>query len=820
MKCADAYVHYLHHLAARIRKIMASLSAQLRTRTETSPHPDPHRSSQSIWIVCITLIAIVSSEFGYTIWNERRAAIEEHEREMTNLNLALSEYTSRYVAVVDTVLQAMQTRLQFIGIDTPTAFRNRSSRSDIHDDLAKILENVPGGDAIFLLDADGKQVNSSRPGAVAVIDDADRDYVRHFLEQDDDGLYISRPAESRAVGSWMIYLARRVVAPDKRIVGLVVAAIDIRHLDEFYRVILRNTGEAATLLRRDGVILAHDRNAMAGVGETMPAISPWFDTVARNGGTYLSPGFFGAPPLIVTVRPLQDYPLVVNVVLAENVALAAWRNGAILNALRALGTNLTLVGLFYVIFRQFRRQQRQNIRLHQLARSDQLTGLANRVVCVEAIQHLIARAKREKKEFALLYLDLDHFKDVNDTLGHPVGDELLKLVAVRIQANVREIDTVARFMPSTRDVDTVARFGGDEFAVVAESAGDPNDAAMLAKRLLNVLTKPFMIHGSEVCISGSIGVVLYEWNAVDAETLLSHADVALYRAKSEGRGTFRFFTAEMDREVRTRVALEGELRHAIDSDQLFLVYQPQIDMLSGSLVGLEALVRWRHPSHGNLAPNAFIPVAERNGLIVPLGNWVLRAACLQMRVWRDAGVAPPTMAVNVSVKQFQASVDLEAVVATLLTETGLPARQLELELTESVIMETSSHHNDVLQRLRHAGIKIAIDDFGTGYSSLDYLRRFPLDRIKIAQNFVDGLMTGSGNAAIVKATIGLGRELGITVIAEGVETEEQFELLKAWGCTQAQGFYLSRPGSPIDLMPVLRAGYVRPMHAISAEKVN
>jgi predicted signal transduction protein with EAL and GGDEF domain len=816
MRLAKACFQYVGRIAATPFACTKYLLEYLRTRLKTRLPSNHHRVVLNIWLVCIALIAIVSIEVGFTIWSAHRATTVEREREMTNLDLALSEYTSRYIAVIDLVLQAVQTRIQAVGADTPITFRDQLSHSDIHDALVKMLQNIPGENALLLIGADGKQVNSSRSGPPVPIDDADRDYVTHFRDHDDPGLYISKPAKSRAVGSWTVFLSRRVLSRDGQFVGLVVAAIGVSYLEEFYHVILINTGEAVTLLRSDGVVLVRDRNVEIGVGETMPALSPWFGTVARNGGSYHSPGFFGAPPSIVVVHPLHDYPLVVDIVFSASAALAAWRNGAILDASGALVTILILIGLFYVISKQFRRQWRHNDQLQQMARFDQLTGLANRVVCVEAIEHLIARAKRDRELFALLYLDLDQFKDVNDTLGHPVGDKLLKLVAERIQANVREADTVARFLPIARDVNTIARFGGDEFAVVAEDIGEAGDAAMLAKRLVDVLAKPFEIQGSEICIGASIGVDLYTPDIADAETLLAHADVALYRAKNEGRGTFRFFTAEMDLEVRTRVALEGELRQAIDGGEFFLVYQPQIDMRSASIIGLEALVRWHHPVHGVLGPGTFIPVAERSGLIIPLGNWVLTEACCQMRLWLDAGVAPATIGVNVSAVQFKVSADLEAAIAAALTETGLPAQSLELELTESVVMATSIRHNDVLQRLRDSGIKIAIDDFGTGYSSLDYLRRFPVDRIKIAQNFVDNLMAMPGNAAIVKATIGLARELGITVIAEGIETEEQFDLLNAWGCTQAQGFYIAKPGSPIDISVLLHNGRIRPAHPIIA----
>jgi predicted signal transduction protein with EAL and GGDEF domain len=766
------------------------------------------------------LISIVTSAAGYTIWSDRQATIEQHKREMTNLAVALAEHTSRYVAVMDLVLRAVQTNLKAIEADTSAMFRSRLSGPRIHDDLAKRVETLPGGNALLLFDADGILINSSRPGPLPTINAADRDYFAHFREHNDHGLYISAPTESRAVGTWTIFLAHRVLSPDGQFLGLVVAAIDTSYLENFYHVILTNTGQAVTLLRSDGLVLVRDRGVESGVGAMMPARSPWYGVVAMNGGTYRSPGFFGAPPSIVAVRTLHDYPLVVDVVLSEEAALAIWRAGAIWNVLGTLFAVIIFLGLFVVITRQFRRQQQQNDQLRHMARTDGLTGLANRVVCVEAVERLIVRARREGKRFALLYLDLDHFKDVNDTLGHPVGDDLLKLVADRIRLNVRAVDTVARFQPSVRDIDTIARFGGDEFAVVAESVGDAAGATILAKRLLDFLAAPFMIQGYEIRIGVSIGIELCGADIVLAETLFSHADIALYQAKEVGRGTFRFFTAEMDTDVRTRVALEAELRSAIDEDQLFLLYQPQVDMRSGHVIGLEALVRWHHPVHGILDPGTFIPVAERSGLIVALGRWVLFEACRQTRAWLDAGLSPVMIGVNVSVMQFKASAEVETVIATVLAATGLPAQLLELELTESVLMEASSHHNDVLQRLRRTGIKIAIDDFGTGYSSLDYLRRFPVDRIKIAQNFVGGFSTMPGNATIVKATIGLARELGITVIAEGIETAEQFELLKEWGCAQGQGFYIAKPGSPAELSLLLRDGCTLPVHSTFFEPTN
>jgi diguanylate cyclase (GGDEF)-like protein len=395
--------------------------------------------------------------------------------------------------------------------------------------------------------------------------------------------------------------------------------------------------------------------------------------------------------------------------------------------------------------------------------------------------------------FAVLYLDLDHFKDVNDTLGHPVGDILLQEVAERLQSN-------------TREADTVARFGGDEFAVVVAEAGDPADAAILADKLISILAKPYSIQANDIYSGASMGIDLYGPDACDAETLLSHADIALYRAKSEGRGGYRFFTDVMDAEVRMQVSLGTELHQALDSGQFYLEYQPQVAIDGARIVGVEALVRWRHPQRGILGPGRFIPVAEKSGVIVKLGHWVLMTACRQAKVWLDSGLAIGRIAVNLSAVQFQSPIALEADIADVLADTGLPPQLLELELTETVLMNASREHGDIILRLRRLGVTIAIDDFGTGYSSLDYLRRYPADRIKIAQNFVQHLESVPGDVSIVKATIGLAHELGINVIAEGVETREQLELLENWGCNEVQGFYFARPLAEQDVTLLLRNG--------------
>lgn len=442
-------------------------------------------------------------------------------------------------------------------------------------------------------------------------------------------------------------------------------------------------------------------------------------------------------------------------------------------------------------------RERVDEQIRFTARHDILTGLTNRSGFVDALQQAIERAQRDGESFAVLYLDLDHFKDINDTLGHPVGDLLLQSLADRLRTSVRGMDTLARF-------------GGDEFALIQTSIPEPLDAAVLSEKLLAAINAPFTILGNVIRTGASIGIAVYGLDSPSAETLLSHADVALYRAKAEGRGTFRFFTDSMDLEVRTRVSLGADLRGAIAAGQLFLVYQPQIDVDTGRFVGVEALARWQHPKRGLVSPTTFIPIAEQNGMIVALGTWALREACRQMKEWITAAIAPPLIAVNVSGQQFKTPFALENVISAVLAETGLPPQRLELELTESVLMEISRAHNDALLRLRKAGHRIAIDDFGTGYSSLEYLARFPVDRIKIAQNFIVDLTGTSGNPVIVKAAISLAHELNLDVVVEGVETLEQLELVRSWGCREIQGFYYSRPLRADELSVLLRAGKILP----------
>ena len=415
-----------------------------------------------------------------------------------------------------------------------------------------------------------------------------------------------------------------------------------------------------------------------------------------------------------------------------------------------------------------------------LARTDFLTGLPNRAAFIERLQLAFARAKRGASSFAIHYLDLDHFKDVNDTLGHPAGDMLLQGVANRLKNCIREIDLVARF-------------GGDEFAILQEDVADIGSIEALATKISTTLAAAFAVNGNQIHSTASIGIVPYQADIDGPEEMLMKADLALYRAKDEGRNQYRFHVATLDQQAQERMSTGHDLHGAIERNEFELYYQPQVDLVSGRIVGLEALIRWHHPTRGLITPSKFIPIAESNGTIFAIGQWVIEQACQQMSRWRNQGIMPAIMAVNVSASQFQFEGDLDRVVKAAMDDYHMASSELEIELTESVLMVSTQKHGAAFDRLRQIGVRLVIDDFGTGFSSLDYLRSFRVARLKLATQFIDEIVTNPDAAAIVRATISLAGELGIDVIAEGVNSDEQRTFLISAGCRCAQGYLLGNP---------------------------
>jgi len=419
--------------------------------------------------------------------------------------------------------------------------------------------------------------------------------------------------------------------------------------------------------------------------------------------------------------------------------------------------------------------------LHRLAYHayhDALTGLPNRLLFIDRLKQALLAVRRNGRRVGVLFLDVDRFKTINDSHGHSVGDHVLQALADRLAGAIREGDTLARF-------------GGDEFATLLPGVGEARDAATVAERLLGSLREPVIVDGREFLVTASAGLSLFPSDGTDLETLLKNADTAMYRAKELGRNTFRFYTAEMNVKASARLQVENELRRALVRDELLLHYQPQLDLQSDLVVGVEALVRWRHHALGQIAPAEFIPLAEETGLIVPIGEWVLREACRRQRAWRDAGW-PLRVAVNVSWRQF-AHPNLLGVIVQILGETGANPEALELELTESVIMRDVGAALTTMRGLAGMGLRISVDDFGVGFSSLSSLKLFPIHALKIDQSFVRDLAENPSDAAIVQSVIALGHNLKRVVVAEGIETEAQLDFLRRHGCDQGQGYYFSPP---------------------------
>jgi diguanylate cyclase (GGDEF)-like protein len=449
-----------------------------------------------------------------------------------------------------------------------------------------------------------------------------------------------------------------------------------------------------------------------------------------------------------------------------------------------------LGGGWVATFEDITEWQKAQAQISHMARHDALTNLPNRTLFREQLEEALWRTKRND-HIAVLCLDLDHFKGINDSLGHPIGDDLLREVAGRLTACVREGDTVCRL-------------GGDEFAIVQIGSDRQTSPTTLASRLIEVVSAPYDIQGHQITIGVSIGVAVVPNDGSDPDQLLKNADLALYRAKEDGGGIFHFFEIGMDARAQARRLLEIDLRGALSRSEFLIYYQPIHDLKADRVVGFEALVRWNHPLRGMIAPLNFIPLAEETGLIVPLGDWVLRTACNDAAGWsQDVCVA-----VNLSPAQFK-SRNLVPSVISALEDSGLSACRLELEITESVLLHDSDATLTTLHKLRSLGVRISMDDFGTGYSSLSYLRSFPFDKIKIDRSFVSELATRDDSMAIVRAVTGLGKSLGISTTAEGVETSEQLALLRLEGCTEVQGYLFSPPRPAEDVENMLSKGRPR-----------
>ena len=601
---------------------------------------------------------------------------------------------------------------------------------------------------------------------------------------------ISGPVRNPLTGDWVLLVVRLVSIQGAGMLDA-VAEVPLPLVAKLLSVVGDVPGLQVSLERRDGQLLLSQPYDEMRIGRPQRgAIS----RIQANGAVFMVPSTVIENPSIGIARASLYGDIMIALTLDRTIAMADWvreRDRMIVSVTIAVVLVSVLALILFVALRQ---RGRAEDLIRFLARHDALTKLPNRVLFRENLRDVLAQARPGEHQ-ALLYLDLDRFKAVNDTLGHPLGDALLQAVA-------------ARLTQCTRGRDTVARLGGDEFAVIQAPLVRPAEAADFAERLFGVLDAPFVVQGHQIVIGTSIGIAFSPEDGTGPDQLMKSADLALFRAKQDGRGVYRLFHAEMDAQMQERRVLEFDLRGALAGGQLELFYQPVIGLRSqgniggttGGPIGFEALLRWRHPTKGLISPERFIPLAEEIGAIIPIGEWILRTACRAATRWPDG----MKVAVNLSAVQFK-SANLVGAVTAALVEAGLAPGRLELEITETLLLRDTAATLATLHEFHALGCAIAMDDFGTGYSSLSYLHRFPFDRIKIDQSFVRELGKRRDCDTIVRAAIALGRELGMAITAEGVETEEQLHILALAGCTAVQGYLFSRPVPEAAIADLLRA---------------
>ncbi|HUO43752.1 MAG TPA: EAL domain-containing protein [Burkholderiales bacterium] len=693
-----------------------------------------------------------------------------------------SELAETYEAQVVRALREIDQTLRFIKYD----YELEKGRS-VLSDLKK--KNLLLPDLLFVIaiaDRNGDIVASTRPFEAKNV--VGRDYFE--AQRRNDVFAVGKPRRG-ADEQWKLQFSRRLNAAGGSFAGVVIVMVDAAYFVSGYEPSKLGDRGVLGVLGTDGVFRARRSGETVSAGDAVDYAAMVPDTgQADTAAATVSVSSWDGVRRYTSARQLFDFPLAVVVGLSEEEQLASVDQHARVYLWRAVAGSVVVIVVIVMLGRmswelaQIRRreveaQMAHAERVEYLAYHDGLTGLPNRSLFSKLLEQGINQARRHDRRLAVIFLDLDRFKQINDTLGHDAGDALLQ-------------ETAKRLTTCLRDSDTVARLGGDEFVALLPELEKEEYAATVARKILSATAKPFTLAGHELRITASVGIGIYPKDGEDEQTLTKNADVAMYQAKSEGKNNFQFYSKEMNKNSLQRLALESDLRRALERGEFRLHYQAKRDLRSGRITGMEALLRWQHPDLGTVQPMQFIPLAEETGLIVPIGEWVLRTACLQNIAWQKQGLPPYIMAVNLSARQFGDDHLLDDV-AAILRDTGMDPHLLELEITESMIMRNVEKTIQTLTRLKEMSIRIAIDDFGTGYSSLATLKQFPLDTIKIDGSFIRDVSTNAEDRGLTEAIIAVGRTLGLTVIAEGVETREQADFLRQYACDEFQGFYFNKP---------------------------
>ena len=731
--------------------------------------------------------------------HERQEAFQAAVARNDNLAIALESYVVRTLQHADMVTR-------FLRMSTEEA----GASFALSQALSKGLIDKRLYEAVGIMNAEGRLLATTLPANVSSIDFRDREHFKVHVANVSDAIFVGKPVISRILGRPTIPITRRVNGPDGSFDGIVIVQIAPGRFTDFYQRAKLSDGDVISITGLDGTVRArragHVEEAGADYSKAKGAAYP----ASASAGSFEDTGPDGIDRLL-SFRKLQDFPLVVNVGIAKSSLLASLAERE--ERFRAAGALLTavLLGLAAVLVTAFRRrdqalakvlQREEDLKL--IANHDPLTGVANRSLLEKRADTAFSAAERSGGLVACVFIDLDNFKYHNDAHGHAVGDEILRRIARILQDSVGPEDTIARI-------------GGDEFVILLGGLDGDARASAVAKHILGRLANPLLTEPREITVTASIGISVYGRDGSTLHDLLRRADAAMYLAKDGGRSRFVMYSGDMKNRASERLYIEEELRRALRARQLEVVYQPKVDLQSGFPVGVEALVRWNHPLMGAVPPAEFIPIAEESGLILPIGDWVLETACNQVRRWMDAGLTPISVAVNVSALQFKQP-EIVNIVADALERAGLASEYLELEITESMLLGHAETVTRRLEALKALGVSIALDDFGTGYSNLQSLKKLPLDTLKVDRSFISDIPDAADAASITRAVIKMGSSLGMKVVAEGVETEEQADFLIRQGCSCGQGFFYSKPLASDDCFEWLVSRLPRPPAAVAPER--
>jgi len=624
-----------------------------------------------------------------------------------------------------------------------------------------------------------------------------------------DVLWIDQPRKDALSGEWTLQFGRALHAMDVSLGGAVLVGIDASYFVSGYDPSILGKQGVLGLLGTDGVFRSRRTGDSVTAGESIDYASAVPGADQGDPTVSLVASSWDGVRRFTGAQQLYEFPLAVMVGLSEDEQLAPAHRDARLYFWRAAIGSALLLLLTTILGRMSwqlaRSRVRENeaklahaLRIEYLAYHDGLTALPNRSLFNKLLSQAISQAQRSNKQLAVAFIDLDRFKQINDTLGHEAGDELLKEVATRLKSCLRESDIVARL-------------GGDEFVVLLTELTDEKYAATVAQKIITAIARPFVLLGQEFRVTASIGISTYPLDGADEQTLTKNADIAMYQAKEDGKNNFQFYSEKLNANSLERLTLESSLRHALERGEFQLHYQAKRDIATGQITGMEALLRWQSPDLGMVAPMQFIQVAEETGLIVPIGKWVLQTACLQNVAWQKQGLPRLKIAVNLSARQFTDEHLLRDVAATLKS-TGMQARLLELEIHESLLIQDIEKTLKILTALKALGVKIAIDDFGAGFSSLSTLQRFPLDTIKIDRSYIRDITIRDEDSSLTEAIIAMGKSLSLTVVAQGVETKEQADFLREHACDEFQGFYFNKPVSAKQFTELLQAQTAGPTY--------